>query len=191
MPASTSGAEVGASPGAPGASVGVGAGADTGSAFPGGDQVGGCGAASNQSPAAPTPRLSCPWSFPSLQEVHPACVSPSPCPHQLSVPSSQRVGLNIPPFLLQARVLVQPVRLCWGSAHSHRGFPASTPSPPSSHPCGGVQREVSVTSDSSLNFPHLQNVPDGPGSLAGTLRKVSLQKTGKGHGGLRVQPAPR
>ena len=46
-------------------------------------------------------------------------------------------------------------------------------------------------SDSSLNFPHLRNGPDGPGSLIGTLRKVSLQKTGKGHGRLRAHPDPR
>lgn len=78
-----------------------------------------------------THRFSCPWSFPSLQEVNSASISPSPCPHQLSVPSSQRVSLNIPSLFLQARILVQPVRLGWGSAHAHRfaGLPCQHTQP--------------------------------------------------------------
>lgn len=184
-------AEARASPGAPGASAGAGAGPGTGSAFPGGDQMGGHGAASNQRPPLLVPGPSRLCSV--YTKVHSACLSPSPRPHWPSVPTFQGLSLNIPPLLPQALVLVQPPRLGWGSLHTHKlmGLPCQHTQPtkfPSAWACP-VGRQV--MSYSSLNFPHLRNGRDRPGSHVGTLRKVLLQKTGKGHCWLRAQPKQR
>lgn len=132
-------------------------------------------------------------AFAVCTKVHSACLSPSPRPHWPSVPAFQGLSLNIPPLLPQALVLVQPPRLGWVSLHTHKlmGLPCQHTQPtkfPSAWACP-VGRQV--MSYSSLNFPHLHNSRDRPGSHMGTLRKVLLQKTGKGHCWLRAQPKQR
>lgn len=183
-------AEARASPGAPGASAGAGAGPGTGSAFPGGDQMGGHGAASNQRPPllVPGPSRLCsvykgsfslPLTFSSPSLAVCARIPGAQPEH----PSSPSPGSGLGPA----------PRLGWVSLHTHKlmGLPCQHTQPtkfPSAWACP-VGRQV--MSYSSLNFPHLHNSRDRPGSHMGTLRKVLLQKTGKGHCWLRAQPKQR